>query len=122
MKYINISDIRDGLLDVKEEDIAVAEEYLEDVAERKGIKSKDIVVPLSFKAKRLAVDFACYNCCLGNVGTDPTTTFDGGTRDDIYAQKLSLYKKEIKEIEETITAFDFAGVKLGGLTIGLERA
>lgn len=115
-------DIHDELLNVTDADIFEAESYIEDVAQRKKVAAKDIIVPLSYKAKRLAVCFACYNNCLCNVGKDPTTTFDGGNRDDIYAQKLALYKKELKEIEETITAFDFAGVKLGGLSIGMERA
>lgn len=122
MKYIDVKDIDDGLLEVNESDITEAESYIENVAQRKGVKVSEIIVPLTFRPRRLAICFACYNCCLRNVGKDPTTTFDSGSRDDIYAQKLSFYKKELKENEEIVTALDFSGVNLGGLNIGLERA
>ena len=122
MKYISLFDIKDDLLNVTDDDVAEAEGYIENTAQRKGIKLEDILDPLPFKARRLAVCFACYNCCLRNVGTDPTTTFDGGQRNDIYAQKLELYKQELKAINETLSAFDFTGIYSGGRSIRLERA
>lgn len=122
MKYITPEDFYDNVLDVAVNDILEAEGYIENVALGKGVEVDKFLSPLPFKARRLAICFACYNCCLRKVGTDPTTTFDGGQRADIYAQKLELYKQELKAINETLSASDFTGVPSGGRSIRLERA
>ena len=122
VEYITSNDIQDNLLNVTEQDIAEANLFIEDIAGRMGVKPENIRMPLPYLVKRLAICFACYNRCLACVGTDATTTFDGGDRKDIYAQKLELYKKEIEEIQAKLTKSDFTGAIVGGSVINLWRA
>lgn len=119
--YITLNDIQDNLLSVNEHDIEEANLFIEDIAGRMGVLPDKIRLPLPFMVKRLAVSFACYNHCLASVGTDSTTTFDGGDRKDIYAQKLDFYKNEIDEIQAKLTKADFTGGATGGVSISLFR-
>lgn len=120
--YISINDIQDNLLAVSEQDITEANLFIEDLAGRMGVKNEEIRKPLTFMVRRLAVYYACYNRCLACVGTDATTTFDGGDRKDIYAQKLEFYKNGIDEIQAKLTASDFTGNKVGTTSIEIGRA
>lgn len=119
MEYISKLDINDSFLDVADKDIAEANAHIEDLANRRGVEIK---IPIPHILKRLAICFACYSCCLNAVGTDPTTSFDGGSREDIYSQKLEFYKQEIKDIESKLTDADFTGKKAGRTCISLWRA
>ena len=119
---ITITDIHDKLLNVTEQDITVANLFIEDLAGRMGVKPEEIRKPVPFLVKRLAIYYACYNRCLACVGTDATTTFDGGDRKDIYAQKLDFYKKGIDEIQAKLTQADFKGAVVGGSVISMWRA
>lgn len=122
MAYITIDDVQDKLLKVTDTDVAEANLFIDDLAARLGIDAQDIQIPVSFMVRRLAISFACYNRCLQCVGTDATTTFDGGSRQDIYAQKLDFYNKELENLQKKITAADFTGQKVGGASIGLWRS
>ncbi len=122
MKYIALYDIIDGVLDVTEDDILEAEGYIENSAQRLGVALEDIPTPLPFKARRLAVCYACYNNCMRNIGRDATVNFENGNSEDIFAKKLEIYRQEIQSINQTLSAFDFTGKGTGGVTIRLERA
>ena len=122
MQFITLDDIQDKLLNVTENDIIEANLFVTDKANRMGVELEKISVPATFNVKRLAVCFACYNRCLACVGTDATTSFDNGSRQDIFAQKLEFYKSELKFIEARLTETDFTGVKANGVNIGLWRA
>lgn len=121
MNYVNLYEVQDSFLSVTERDIEQANLYVGSIARQKGVKEEDIIIPIGFNVKRLAILFACYNNCLSSVGTDATTTFDGGNRADIYADKLKLYKDEIDKIEGKLTKADFVGQNNGGATISLWR-
>lgn len=122
MEYITISDVQDKLLNVTVNEIAEANFYIDSLADRMGVASTEIKTPIMFNIKRLAVCYACYSRCLSCVGTDATTTFDGGSRQDIYSQKLEYYKKELDALENKLTVADFTGQKAGGTCIGIWRA
>ena len=121
-EYITSNDIHDKLLSVTEYDIAEANIFIEDTAARMGVMPASIRMPLPFMLKRLAVCFACYNSCLAHIGTDATTTFDGGDRKDIYAQKLEFYKNELNEIQNKLTKADFIGDTVGVSSLSIGRA
>lgn len=108
MSYIDIVDIKDTVLQCTYEDVEFGNETIEHVAAKLGVT--EIPSPVSYIVKRLGVAAACYNRCLMQVGTDPTTVFNGAggvENSDIYAQKLKLYKTEIERLTALITAADF---------------
>lgn len=121
MIYLFPNEVQDQILNVTEDDIAAANNYVDSLAESLGISQDVIKQPVAFKVKRLAMVYACYNRCLLSVGTDPTATFDGGQRQDIFAQKLEMYSREVKTLTDTLTVADFTGAKAGGASISLFR-
>lgn len=117
MDYIDFGDIQDAVLDCKYEDIVYGNEIINSLASR--LQVTDIPEPVPYIVKRLGVVAACYNRCLLQTGTDPTTVFNGAggvENSDIYAQKLKLYKAEMERLMASITAADF------GVTGGQGRA
>lgn len=109
MDYIDFGDIQDAVLDCKYEDIVYGNEIINSLASR--LKVTDIPEPVPYIVKRLGVVAACYNRCLLQTGTDPTTVFNGAggvENSDIYAQKLKLYKAEMERLMASITAADLA--------------
>ena len=122
MEYINITDIDDKFLNVTENEIKQANSFIEDTATQMGINLSSIKVPVTFTIRRIGVLFACYTCCLARVGTDPTTSFENGNRQDIYAQKLGFYKQELNQLVSRLTRADFVGQKASGTTINLWRS
>lgn len=122
MNYINKYDIRDKLLQISDEDIAEANAYVSDLANGLGVNIELIPKAVPVKVKRLAVVYACYVCCVNHIGTDSTTTFDNGERQDIFEQKMNTYKAEMEDIVATLTAKDFLGSQSGGKGIPLWRA
>lgn len=124
MDYITVSDIQDEILQCTDDDIAMGNDTIEHLAQKLGVS--EIPLPVKAIVKRLGVVSACYNRCLMQAGTDPTTVFNGAggvENSDVYAQKLKLYKAEMQRLMETITAADF-GVAGGGgrSTISLYRS
>lgn len=108
MNYIDITDIKDTVLECTYDDVEMGNETIEHVAAKLGVT--EIATPVSYIVRRLGVAAACYNRCLMQVGTDPTTVFNGAggvENSDIFAQKLKLYKAEIERLTALITAFDF---------------
>ena len=114
MDYIDFGDIQDAVLNCTYDDIAYGNEIINSLASR--LKVTDIPEPVPYIVKRLGVVAACYNRCLLQTGTDPTTVFNGAGGSDIYAQKLKLYKAEMERLMASITAADF------GVTGGQGRA
>lgn len=109
MDYITILDIRDEILRCTDDDIEAGNDEIARQARRLGTTAS---YPASAIVKRLGVCAACYNRCLLQAGTDPTTTFNGANgleNSDIYGQKLKLYKAEMTRIIENLTAEDFGG-------------
>lgn len=110
--YITAADIRDDVLSCTEDDIAKANAYIEWSAARLGVSAAKIASPAPFAALRLGECYACYIRALAKVGTDATVTVDGERGqegDDIYAQKLKLYRAELDRLEASLTAADFTG-------------
>lgn len=98
MDYIDFGDIQDAVLNCTYDDIAYGNEIINSLASR--LKVTDIPEPVPYIVKRLGVVAACYNRCLLQTGTDPTTVFNGAggvENSDIYAQKLKLYKAEMEQ-------------------------
>lgn len=123
MEFITLNDIRDSVLQCDENDVAAANEYLYNTALKMGVEEADIVLPASFIVKRLGIAFACYNRCLLSVGSDGTVIFEGSRSEDVFNQKLALYKEEIKAITDELRVYDFTGTALkGSACIGLWRA
>lgn len=122
MLYINKYDIRDRLLQVADEDVSEANDYVSELAKGMGVDESKIPAVIPAKVKRLAVVYACYLCCINSVGTDSTTTFDGGNRTDIFEEKRIAYKNELDRILAGLTAGDFLGVRLSGNNINIWRA
>lgn len=117
MDYIDITDIQDAVLECTYDDVSMGNDTIEHIAGKLGVTT--ISTPVSYIVKRLGVVSACYNRCLLQAGTDPTTVFNGAggvENSDIFAQKLKLYKAEMERLMSTITAADF------GVTGGHGRA
>lgn len=123
MDYIALEDVQDRILQVDFADIEEANKYIESAAFRMGVNVDKIIVPVSFKVRRLGIAFACYNRCLASVGADGSTVFDGGRNTDVFAQKLQFYRAELKRLEDELVASDFTGSgKASGASIGIWRA
>jgi hypothetical protein len=123
MEFITMDDIQDKVLQCQDTDIAEANEFVLNTALKLGAKQEDIKLPANFLVKRLGVVFACYNRCLLSVGSDATVVFDGSRNEDVFAQKLSFYQKEVEKISAELRVYDFtADYKTGSTTIGLWRA
>lgn len=107
MNYITLDDIFDEMLTCTNEDIDVGNDMI--VREARRLNA-EIEEPITAIVKRLGVCAACYNRCLMQVGTDPTTVFNGANgveNSDVYAQKLKMYRTEMERIVSTLTAEDF---------------
>lgn len=124
MDYISLDDIKDEILQCTADDVAMGNDTIEHLANKLGVSK--IIVPVKAIIKRLGVVSACYNRCLMQAGTDPTTVFNGAggaENSDVYGQKLKMYKAEMQRLTETITTADF-GVSggRGRSTISLYRS
>ena len=123
MNYITLDDIFDEMLTCTDEDIDVGNDMI--VREARRLNA-EIEEPITAIVKRLGVCAACYNRCLMQAGTDPTTVFNGANgveNSDVYVQKLKMYRTEMERIVSTLTAEDFGTV--GGrarYSIPLHRA
>lgn len=121
MEFITLDDVRDNVLQVTEEDIKEANEYVLATAVSIGTDVADIKLPANYMVKRLGIVFACYNRCLLSVGSDATVVFEGNRNNDVFAQKLEFYKNELNELTAELRTYDFTGIASKS-TINLWRA
>lgn len=110
MIYINLEDIADRILAVKQSDIDAANSYVASLQSKLGVTDAAVQTPLPYTVKRLAVVYACYTAALETVGTDATQTIgENRQRTDIYEQKRKAYLVELTALSGSITADDFTG-------------
>lgn len=103
MEFITIDDISDKILQI--EDVTKANDFVTSLGISLGIQENQMVV--TWKTKRVAEMFACYDACLSSVGSDGSAVFDGTQNTDIFASKLELYRKELDRLVVAVVASDF---------------
>ena len=120
MEFITIDDISDKILQIN--DVKKANDFVRSLATSLGVQ--DDVMVATWKAKRVAEMFACYDACLNSVGKDGSVVFDGTQNADIFATKLELYRKELDKLVSTLVASDFKeqGSAINRASIPLWRA
>lgn len=108
MDFISWADVSDNILTCRSSDIAEANAYLSRLAKGFGLSDNEILFPPQMTVRRLGCAVACYYCALSMVGSDTTVMVNGARGDDIYLQKVKLYKALIDDLSKGLNFSDFA--------------
>lgn len=128
MDFIGQVDITDNILNVRDSDIAYANDYLHRLANSFGLADDEILIPPTLAVQQLGKAIACRECAASMVGSDTTVMVDGSRSEDIYYQKYKMYVQLAKDLESRLTYKDLAidgidGSGKGGVgVIRLSRA
>ncbi len=90
-KYANLTDITDSTVNVLEEDLIEADNYIDNLLLIKGINPADITLP-NDTLKILAVYYATYKACVRS------SEFE----DSVFIEKAKQYEKLYKDKEKQI--------------------
>lgn len=122
MKYFEKEEIRDQLLAdmLTEEDIADADNYIDDLAQSLNVEPRDIVIPTPYKVKQLAMSYALMICARGGSIMNER----GADGNDAYEIKRRVYQREIDRLTSAMTVQILTGQKSNAApgVITLERA
>lgn len=108
--YLRPDDINDVQLQKLASDkyLADTDAYIQNLALRLGLTTADIMLPLTFDAKKLAIAYLCKSISQDNIGINVQAN-GYGVEVDLYKVKWNTWAKEFDRLEPLVTAEVLSG-------------